>query len=441
MNNILIKYFHFSFLLFPLTLILGAGLADSLLSVSLIIFIYVSYLNRDYKLFTNKFFLVYFILCLYLILLSIFSKNILLSLESSLFYFRFGIFVLAIIYISETKPKFLYQFFLVLSSCIIIISLDAIYEFFYLENLLKFLSNFEPNILELKKNNLIYSGRISGVFGDEFILGSYLVRTLPITIGLLILNFFENKNLKYMIFFLLCLTSFTIFITGERTAFFLLILFLFSFFFIIREYRRLLLFFFSLGIISVLILFFTNNISSKRIINLTFDQVFNKDISNSEIYFFSTQHEVVYKTALKIYKDNIIFGIGPKMFREVCKDKKYHTYSEIDGSVNGCQSHPHNTYVQIITETGIIGFSILCISLSYIIYRLFFFPFRKEKKVYDKYELFEIFCLLNIFINLWPLIPSGNFFNNWLSYVYYLPVGFYIYSYRLNAKRLATTTS
>ena len=29
-----------------------------------------------------------------------------------------------------------------------------------------------------------------------------------------------------------------------------------------------------------------------------------------------------------------------------------------------------------------------------------------------------------IFINLWPIAPSGNFFNNWLSMIYFYPIGF-----------------
>jgi hypothetical protein len=32
------------------------------------------------------------------------------------------------------------------------------------------------------------------------------------------------------------------------------------------------------------------------------------------------------------------------------------------------------------------------------------------------------------FVSLFPLAPSGNFFNNWLSFVYYYPIAFYIYS-------------
>ena len=36
---------------------------------------------------------------------------------------------------------------------------------------------------------------------------------------------------------------------------------------------------------------------------------------------FSIQHQALYITSIEIIKDNILFGIGPKLFRETCKKK------------------------------------------------------------------------------------------------------------------------
>jgi hypothetical protein len=38
-----------------------------------------------------------------------------------------------------------------------------------------------------------------------------------------------------------------------------------------------------------------------------------------------------------------------------------------------------------------------------------------------------------VLISLWPLLPSGNFFGNWLNVIYYLPLGFIMYN--LNKKK------
>ena len=31
-----------------------------------------------------------------------------------------------------------------------------------------------------------------------------------------------------------------------------------------------------------------------------------------------------------------------------------------------------------------------------------------------------------IFINLFPFVPTGSFFNNWMSIMYFLPLGFFL---------------
>jgi hypothetical protein len=41
---------------------------------------------------------------------------------------------------------------------------------------------------------------------------------------------------------------------------------------------------------------------------------------------------------------------------------------------------------------------------------------------------FEIALLSALLISLWPLVPTGNFFGNWISIIYYLPVGFLLFS-------------
>ena len=53
----------------------------------------------------------------------------------------------------------------------------------------------------------------------------------------------------------------------------------------------------------------------------------------------------------------------------------------------------------------------------------------KNKKI-RSYSALMI--LIGIFLNLWPIISSGNLFNNWLSILIYFPVGFYQYFNKKN---------
>ena len=58
-----------------------------------------------------------------------------------------------------------------------------------------------------------------------------------------------------------------------------------------------------------------------------------------------------------MFLDNKILGVGVKNFRNFCNVEKY----KVDRS---CTTHPHNTYIQILAETGIIGFFLMfCFSI------------------------------------------------------------------------------
>ncbi len=88
----------------------------------------------------------------------------------------------------------------------------------------------------------------------------------------------------------------------------------------------------------------------------------------------------------------------------------------------------YNTYVQILVSNGLIGFSLIVLAFIYIIREIF--VCRKKLRInkeFDKYEISKAIAISAIFINIWPLVPSGNFFNNWLSMFYFYPIGFYLY--------------
>ena len=34
---------------------------------------------------------------------------------------------------------------------------------------------------------------------------------------------------------------------------------------------------------------------------------------------------------------------------------------------------------------------------------------------------------------MWPIIPTGNFFNNWLSMLYFIPISYYLFEKKYNS--------
>jgi hypothetical protein len=95
---------------------------------------------------------------------------------------------------------------------------------------------------------------------------------------------------------------------------------------------------------------------------------------------------------------------------------------------NGCNTHPHSFHLQILSELGLLGYVFL---FSFFIYLIFIslknfinVVFKKVKNVERNYNLYKIFILLPLIQHLFPIIPSGNFFNNWLSIFFYFELAF-----------------
>ena len=155
------------------------------------------------------------------------------------------------------------------------------------------------------------------------------------------------------------------------------------------------------------------------------DQVSQSMFMDEQIIFFSKQHEKHYLTAINMFKDNYIFGIGPKIFRQKCEDADYISY-------DGCSTHPHNSYIQLLTETGIIG----TIPVVYFYLYLFFRLIKNSTLVSNntKEINYESILLLSILLSLFPLMPSQSFFNNWISLLYYIPLGFVLERLYSNSK-------
>ena len=108
-----------------------------------------------------------------------------------------------------------------------------------------------------------------------------------------------------------------------------------------------------------------------------------------------------------------------KVLRFVCKKEPYKIdiFDNYNFRLN-CGNHPHNTYLQLISETGIIGFGFVFLFFLYILMSLLKNFFNSKKKFEKSFD-FKICILTCIFINLFPFTTTGNFFNNWLSIIYF----------------------
>jgi len=386
-------------------LIWGPFFPDLIVSVSALFFLYYILKNNNFYYLNNIPFIIFLFFCIISTICSLEAEDISLSIKSSLFYFRIGVFSCCIWYLIDKDKNILNYFYYTLILCFSVLVIDGYFQYFTGSNLLGF---------------KIIGARVSSFFGDELIMGSYLSRLFPLLFALFLVK--QKKKFEiYFIGFLFILVDILIFMSGERSAFFFLNLSTVFIIILIKKYQKFRLVTFIIAIICIIILSLnSSNLSNRMFKGPAIDMGLIE--SSKAPTIFSPIHDSHYRTAYEMIKDKPLLGHGPKMFRVMCKDEKYAV------GVSPCSTHPHNFYVQLLAETGIIGFLFLFSAFIYVIYtafRQFKSIIFKEKRPLTDYQV----CLLSgILISFWPFSPNGNFFNNWLMIVYSLPVGFYLQS-------------
>ena len=100
---------------------------------------------------------------------------------------------------------------------------------------------------------------------------------------------------------------------------------------------------------------------------------------------------------------------------------------DYDSEVGMCSTHPHNIPVQILSELGILGFVLYVYGLFFIIRNLI--NYSNKKDIFEKDKYCFIAATISLIINFFPFLPSGNFFNNWMSINNFFYIGIYFYSY------------
>lgn len=400
--------------LFPVWLITGPFFPDLFLSIFVLGFLYICFRDRNFDYFKFRTFYIFLAFCFVGVLSSLFADDILLSFESSLFYFRFGVFACLVWYVIEQDKKLLNYFYYILVICFTCLVIDGYLQFFT-----------GLNIIGLPASGV----RISSFFGDELIMGSYLSRLFPLLFALFIIK--EKKWFEiYLIGLLFILTDVLIYVSGERTSFFYLNLSTLFIILLIKKYQifRLITFFCAFLIIIVLTLS-SHNLKNRMIISTFNSMGIAKEGQDKNI--FTPKHDSHIKTAFNMFLDKPILGHGPKMFRVKCSDPQYAV------GISPCATHPHNFYIQLLAETGIIGFLFLLSVFGYVVYCAFrqlqSIVLKKKRYLTD----YQVCLLAGILISVWPFSPNGNFFNNWLAIIYSLPIGFYLHSvFGSNRKKL-----
>ena len=376
--------------LLPIFIVSGNFLADLAVVIVNILFVTLLIQNKSIDfIYKNKYFWVLVFFYLYITTRSLFTLEWI-SIKSAIFSFRYIIFIFAFYYFYTNKVLNLRNFYFILICVLFVLSIDGTYQYVFKSNIFGY-ELFHPN-------------RVSSLFGDELIMGSYTFRVLLLIIPLSIFFYKNNihfKNLLKLIFLTIFLLYLLI-LSGERIAFFLSVLYILTLILILPKSFLNKLKFIFLFILTLIFIFNYNSSLSKRLWSLTKINiesfVISKDSNRKNILSLSKMHDDHYSSGMEMFKDNFLFGQGLKMFRIKCNEEKFNV-----GKFS-CSTHPHNIIIQFLAELGIIG-------ILFLIY--FYFSLFLNIKTNKNNPLITSTTFL-VFLIFFPLLPYGNFFHNGL---------------------------
>lgn len=389
-----IRKFNFFLLsLLPIFTIFSIAAANFVVSFIGISFVFYFFVKKNFNIFYTdskaswSWFFLYLVFCFYLVINPsnfIFFNSI--SLPKAFAFIRFPLFFLALYFWIITDSKEIMKLVYIITACAVFVALDVIFQKFFGNDIFGFL----PGQLNTETN--IYN-RFGGPFNQFLVSGSYLFQSILI----ITLLFFSNQ-IKGNIFVLLnYLLFFAAIISGERMSTLKLFLFivLLNIFFIKGNFKYL-----NILIVFFIIIFavYQNNYLKNKFIYVTKNQIGDLSVLKER-----SQHYAHYYTAFVIFENNKLFGTGFRSFRVSCEQ-----YQDLESFFyKGCNTHPHNFILEILSEQGLVGLLIFSSSIF-----LFVKRFLRSNKI----------LLLYCSCYFIPFLPSGSYFASWdnINFWFYL---------------------
>jgi O-antigen ligase len=388
-------YFFGLISIIPISILVGSTI--SLINIILISvsFIIVFFFEKNYFILSNKIILLLLITYCYLIFNSLISIDFSESAPRSFGFLRFILLFIAINFLFF-KYESLNNIFKVWLIVIFVVLFDVIYEFSTGENILGFVS-------ENKK-------RVVSFFKNEAVVGSFINGFFFILIGFCFQNYDDKKKAwKILTIFFIILAAISMIFSGERANTIKFFIGLIIFFYlndkINLKYKLLFLFL-------IMAIFFTAYSQVKEIKHRYKNDLIEKILHKDKNLYFH-----IYRSGFEVFKKYPIFGTGNKNYRtETCTNFKEKGKRTINKYI--CITHPHQIYLEFLSEHGIFGTLFLLLILFYLI-------FKNYKIMLLKKNYIQIGSFIYLLITFVPLIPAGSFFADFNATFFWINFSIY----------------
>lgn len=405
------------FLTFPLSFILG----HAFINLNLVLISLLTLIFFKKEVFKMNFLLVdklFFLLFLYSIFVAIFNSiemyqddkisNDNTILIKSTLYLRYLLFYLILRFLVEKNILNFKWFFYICGLLCLYVCAEIFYQFIFGQTF------FGDKLSPIQR-------KMPGPFGKEWIAGGYLLRfSLFALFGFALFAKFKNHLLHKSLLILLVIIIFLgIFLSGNRIPFAFFVIGLALIMLFEKKVRKYL----SVFAILFSVIFFVGYKSSFEV-RINFKELYSSIAEVSyKMYALTAGHEMNYwryglppvfhewESFYDTWQMNKYIGGGIRSFRLNCPKRATIDNIDIDERIT-CNTHPHNYYLEIMTDLGIVGLIII----FFIFFAVFVKPFYRKyitQKIED--NIFIGPFLFAFFLEVFPIKSTGSFFTTNVS--------------------------
>ena len=393
---------YYLILLFPIFFLFRSFTLNFIIIAISLIFLFLSFkikhnfLQKKYNIFLLIFFL-------YVILLNLILYQNSETLVKSFFLLKFFLLFNATIFVySRIEKKFLIRNLNFLFIFILIISIDFIIQYITGNNLI----GIKPGHCD---GNFENCQRYSGFFGSELVLGGYF--STVIFSSFLLIKIFKKGFFNFIPIFILLV----VFLSGERSAFLLSFVFCLIFYSLTIKFntKNTISIIFLIFILITSINFFAKDSTKARYYS-DIKSLLNFDQPNLIETLKLTPWGLHYDASISIILDKPLFGNGLKSFRVKCKKYEKERIGKLS-EYRACSTHPHNFHLEILVDTGLLGYSLFLIFIFYLI--------RDLKKSDTNKKLILNLIILYIIIFIFLPRPTGSIFSTFFGTIHWYFLG------------------
>tara|TARA_B110000003_G_scaffold275873_1_gene319868 strand:- start:189 stop:1466 length:1278 start_codon:yes stop_codon:yes gene_type:complete len=415
-----IFFLDWSLFLLPISMIIGNAAININCLIIIFLFLFNVFKKKNLDNLKKPKAIIPLLILFFFFLLNIyFSVDQKISLISFFGIIKYIFVALAFIYCFRNVDFFIDKFSKVVLVILVLVCVDVLIQYFFGADVFG------------NQVNKHHGYRLSGPFGDEYIVGSYISK-----FALISLFYLNKKKGIYEALFLIFALGIVL-LSNERSASIMFFAGIIVYFILTTnlKFTKKLINFSCLAAL-IIILFNLNNQLREHFIKRTFQQfgiIENVDsrgapLGNKIDSFWDSKWGAHFLTAFEISKNKPTLGSGLHTFRIECKNKKYEKIES--GYFNErCNTHPHNIYLEVLSELGILFFIFFIIFIFYFLFKLFKVYFFNKKHQQEASIIISLFFML-----FFPIQTTGSLFSTWNGVIYWIVIALCINIFNKSVK-------